>query len=235
MRTSSVLSISVLLAAAGAPALAHEGDIALAVINNRLTTGIVGIDTGGAEYVDANGQRVFLGELDSAGFAADPGFFSGPLGSITGAVTVPAGASLDFTIRGPLQQWTGAGFASTASRMRLDFGGFSRLTPAAPGTVAGFGLPTGTGAFDQHWDFFAVNSTDTGVAADGIYLLEVELFLSGTTVQPALPIWLVFNLNSDEAQHEAAEEWVELNLVPAPGAAAALAGLALLGARRRRR
>ena len=31
------------------------------------------------------------------------------------------------------------------------------------------------------------------------------------------------------------EEWVELNLVPAPGAAAALAGLALLGARRRRR
>ncbi len=216
-----------------ASALAHEGDIALAVVNNRLVTGI-SEQVGTSEWVVPNGQRVFLGELDAAGFAADPGLFAGPTGSASGPLTLPAGGLIAFNIRTSLLAWNGAGFTATDHAMRLEFaaGALAATTPTTPAMVPGFGISTGTGAFDEHWDFFLTRAA--GVLQTGIYLLELDLFLAGSSVQGAEPIWLVMNFGDTEENHEFAEEWVETNLVPSPGAAGLLALGGLAAARRRR-
>jgi hypothetical protein len=234
LRTLPLASALALAALAAPHALAHEGDVGLAIINNRLVTGIVEEDAG-SEWVIANGQRVFLGELDSAGFAADPGLFSGPLGSATGPITIPAGAGLGFNIRTSLLAWNGAGFSATDHQMRLEFasGAVSATTPALPAIVPGFPIGTGTGGFDEHWDFFLQRTA--GPLQVGIYLLEVELLLANSSVQASDPIWFVMNFGDTEVAHEVAEEWVEANLVPTPGAAGLIALAGLTATRRRRR
>jgi hypothetical protein len=222
-------------------ALAHEGDVGLAVVGGQLRTGIVQVDPSNNEWV-VLGERVFAGELDVAGFAADPGFFSGPLGSASGSVTVPAGAQLGFTLNGPLQVWTGTGVGSTSARMRLEFAGgaLSAVTPISAGNVSGFGLPTGTtGAFDEHWDFFLTGPSGTTggqLPIAGVYIFETTLSLTGTSapIASAEPIWFVLNFGASEAAHDEAIEWVEANLVPTPSVAGLL-GLGAIAAMRRRR
>lgn len=66
----------------------------------------------------------------------------------------------------------------------------------------------------------------------GIYLLEVRFGMSGFVT--SAPAWIVFNYGLDEEEHGLAVEWVEENLVPAPGVPALL-GLGGLVAGRRRR
>lgn len=241
MRTcNTALVLSGVVLFGGSSVLAHEGDVGLAVVNGQLQTGIVEVDAvSGDEWV-VLGQRVFAGELDGlTGFAADPGFFSGSLGAAGGPVTVPAGAQLGFTINGPLQAWNGAGLGATSARMRLEFAGgaLSAVSPTAAGNVAGFGIATGaTGAFDEHWDFYATDASGVAGAlpSTGVYVLQVTLSLTGTSVSPSEPIWFVLNFGAAEVDHDAAIDWVNANLVPAPGAAGAMLLGAGLVMRRRR-
>ena len=80
--------------------------------------------------------------------------------------------------------------------------------------------------FDLH-PIYSINP-----AADaGSYLLEFTAVMDGFTSSDSF--WIVFNLGMDDEEFEGTVEWVEDNLVPAPGALALL-GLTGLAGRRRR-
>ncbi|HBS29471.1 MAG TPA: hypothetical protein DEB06_08495 [Phycisphaerales bacterium] len=214
------------LASAG---FAHGEDVDIGV---RVVAGA--LETFGVSDVlgstgDEPVERVFAGELGSIEFGPngidDPGFF---------ADTLTDGTAVGFNIRAALGRWNGAGFdLSISETMTIArfFGSPGQIDAASGvGFVPGFTLATASGGgFDEH-PVYILNGPG-GTPADGVYLLELEV--TSPALQTSLPLWIVFNLNTDEAIHDEAIEWVEANLVPSPGVLAA-APLAL-GARRRRR
>lgn len=163
--------------------------------------------------------RVFgadLGEDPDFPFSIDEPGIRSNLNGLTFSLDLDAG----------LQAWNGSAFASSMSSMSVAYGG------SAIGTVGGGSLSFLVGDdFHAHPDF-----TLAGLAgADptpGIYLISFRVSSVGYGTSDRF--WIAFNLGMDEADHDAAIEWVEANLVPAPGALAVM-GFMLVGGRRRRR
>jgi len=256
MQIRSVMSFPVaVLAVAGTTLLAtssvsaHEGDVGLSFISGRLTTGIVSAPGGpGTQEFVVPGQRVFGAEFGLIGtdvYAADPGFFSGPMLGGGPLPTIAANSLLGFNILGSAQRWDvpSQSFVSAigGERIRIEFaaGALSRTSPNDSSTVSGFTFNVGpTGGFDEHYDYYldAPAGAPIGSApADGIYLLALELFLGGINGSTSLPYYLVFNYNLSEEQHDAAIEYTEVNIVPSPSAALALGMMAAPAFLRRRR
>jgi len=196
----------------------HEGDVGVTIRNNQLATGEVDNGTVVGD-VRAFGSEMTL--LGNAPFADEPGLF--------GESSFPA-MNLGFNVRNALLEWNGSAFVDPASeQMTIEFGPNSVMTPAnVGGFQAGFTMPIAAGGFDEHYDFSMPVGTESA-----IFLLELEL-TSDTGVGTSRPFWIVFNNGLSEPEHDAAIEWVEMNLVPAPGAVALL-GLGGVMAMRRRR
>jgi len=225
----------ILIVASLAPlALAHEGDIAITNINNKVVTGL------GDHSLYPNSfefpERVFAGELAEQGglvFTDEPGWL-GPFDNV-GQGFAP-GTSLGFNIRSALRAWNGDDFLSgpASQRMRLyDSGPGTNqvLTPLIDVIVPGFAVVSDAGVhqqggFDEH-PFYELTTN-----SPGIYLLELEIWASDTSIAASDPIWLVFNWDSSELEHEQAIEWTEANLVPTPTSACLVL---LWGATRARR
>ncbi len=223
IRILSVTAVSAAVSVAVSAARAqHAGDIGVGIVDNHLATGVY--DAG----VFVPGQRVFgaeLGELFPA-FANEPGFDSLP-----GAF--PASSSIAFNILSAVREWDGSSFSTIADeRVRIGFGPVTPvLTPTSDVLTPGFGLAVGSnGEWHRHLDF-----TLQAPAADGVYLLELNLVGDTPSTQASLPFWIVFNQNADESAHDTAIDWANANLVPAPGAAGSLLlSIVLVGARRKR-
>lgn len=174
------------------------------------------------------GQRVFGAE-----FGEDPAlpFFADEPGFQALDGTFDPGFLLQVNLEGALGAWNGNGFDDAAGHsMTVSFGPASVTTGGGP--IAGFDFAADDlGGFHDHFDL-DING-ESGDPADDIYLLPMSLaFADGSNESETF--WFVMNLGMDEVMHEAAIEWVELNLVPAPGVLA-LAGLAGLAGTRRRR
>lgn len=204
------------------PAIAHEGDVAIANFGGLLVTG-VGSDEQGAPPPEFP-ERVFAAELaEQAGFVFtdEPGFL-GPFGDGFGA-----GTALSFNLRAALREWNGSDFLTVSDlAMRVSKGNLEVITPASDQIVPGFTLIDDMSTdFDDHPFYELLDPRE------GIYLLELELLADGFPTSD--PIWISFNFGLDEDEHDASIEWVVENLVPAPASAMVLAPLAL-GARRRR-
>lgn len=228
MRSS--LAVATLSLFAGA-AHAHEGDVGLAISSGRIVTGIVEEIAPGVEVV-APGQRVFAGELADVGgliFSEEPGLF-------TTAGTFPANSSLAFTIHGQLRSWNGSDFGVIpAERILIELGPDARLTPTTDTLLSGFAFDVGpTGGFDEHYNFTLQDGLGGNSPANGVYLLTLSLSSGADGIAPSEPFYLVLNFGLAELVHDAAVEYAENFIVPAPGAAAALMGLGLLASRRRR-
>lgn len=227
----SFVSLAALPAYAGlAP---HVGDVGVKFENGRIITTIVEEAEEGRDGELGLPQRVFdsdLGTIEFGPFGNDePGYTSDEL---------PAGVQLGFNIRAALKKWDGSGFVVTDATLQLGQfvgtpGETTRQTGA--GFVSGFDFVTvdNTGFIDEHLSHILSGPGGTD-PANGVYLLELELTTTAPGIAPSEPYWIVFNLNLDQSVQDEAIDYVERNLVPAPGAVM-LAGLGGLVAMRRRR
>ncbi len=157
--------------------------------------------------------RVLGAELDPGlGFAAtSPGFDSAP-----GAF--PTGSSVGIDITQALMRWTGAAFVAldSLSQETMTAAFLTLSATTGDGPVAGFAINLdGDGSWHKHLSFI-LNGADGADPADGVYLFSFTLRSSNVAIGDSEPAWIVFNLNGDEAAHDAAIAWVRSTLVPEP-------------------
>jgi hypothetical protein len=211
-----------------APILADEEheehyDVWVQTNGSQITTG--GITHDGET---TSSLRVFGAELGEDGdfpfTAFDPGFemLDGTMGAFS---------PLALNIAGPVLQWDGAAFGSTANTMTIS-DGLESLT-------SGLGYEAGPSFFetDPEGGFHAhlAMTVDGLTAGDtGVWLLPLTLSDPSAGLGESETFYFVFNLGLDESVHEASIEWVEANLIPAPGALAMIAAGLATGRRRRR-
>ena len=139
----------------------------------------------------------------------EPGFTSDLLGS---TVTI--------NLLQGLGRWNGAGFDAATSSLFASYGGQDATSTA--GGSFGFLVTAG---LDLHPEFTLVDPLD------GVYLASFTASSAGYATSESF--YVLFNLGESEIDHDEAIEWVEANLVPAPGALALLAAGVLAGRRRR--
>jgi hypothetical protein len=161
----------------------------------------------------------------------DPGF------NTVGPSSFPPGSQLSFNVPAAavfglpsnLTYWNGTGAVSfgavpSGETLRLNRGTQDRTIGGGAGAIGGFSLATAgaNGALHEHISSFLqasdgnVNPGDGVVAADGIYLVPLELTSSDPLIAASRPLFLVYNNGLDEDTHDMAIEWVETNLVPIP-------------------
>ena len=228
------LTVSALIASTGSVALAHgEGvDALLQIEDDRI---VIGSFDDSTESVVEQRERVFAFEWGEGGegpnVADDPGFRALP-GTLQG---LEWGVNFTDAVR----VWNGTDFSSVSpDTVTFEFLGAEQETPStAGGTTSGFGIPVGGGGFDDHYEIVLNAPTDGSVS--GVYLIAMEAFAQtparGTIVpETSDEFWFVGNFGADEADHDAAIEYVEDVLVPAPGAATLFALAGVAGVRRRR-
>lgn len=178
-------------------------------------------------------ERVFAGELTLVAgkvFGDEPGY-GGPAGSFASAGT------LQFNLTRQLRQWNGSGFDFSSVRLNVedDGGSFSVWSPALDGDAPStFTLAVGTSEVHQHYSNYLTAADQLAPAPVGIYLVELTIGSTDLSLATSEPTWLVLNYGLNEADHDAAKEYVEANIVPAPASAALLGLAGLLAARRRR-
>lgn len=204
----------------------HGGDIGVKLDAGSLKVGAVD------ENDNFTDQKVFESEFeDVAGFVTteDPGF-DGEAG------TFPYPSSIGFNFVAPLSVWTGAGFAPTAHTITAFHTDTNQSATTGAGSVPGFSVDVApNGEWHEHFSFF-LNSPDSNPPANGIYLLQMDLFHSDNSIGNSGTFAIVFNWGMSEEGHEAAVDYVNANIVPEPSALVALGSgmVALLGLKRRR-
>ncbi|MBM4099361.1 MAG: hypothetical protein FJ260_05320 [Planctomycetes bacterium] len=217
---ASILAITMLSIAL--PAAADEKEVHL----DLWVTAIDGVTvTGGWDHDTGNVvnpfQRVFDAELGldaTFPFSGDePGIGSNLVGS-----------SITMNLLQGLGAWNGSGFSASTYALLASYGG----QDASSATGGSFSFLV-TQGLDLHPEYTL--SAQSGDPDNGIYLAAFTVAAGSNAVSDTF--WVVFNLGMAEADHEAAVEWAEANLVPAPGilAAAAIAGLTSARSRTRRR
>jgi hypothetical protein len=186
------------------------GDVWISSLNGTLITG--GFDHTTGTVINPS-QRVFAADFGidpTFPFSTDePGFTSDLLGS---TVTI--------NLLQGLGRWNGAGFDAATSSLFASYGGQDATSTA--GGAFGFLVTTG---LDLHPEFTLVDPLD------GVYLASFTASSAGYATSESF--YVLFNLGESEIDHDEAIEWVEANLVPAPGALALLAAGVLAGRRRR--
>jgi len=213
MRSITVASAALALASAATADVVHA-DIWAYQVGGTLVTGGWDHETG--DIINPN-QRVFEAEL-----GIDPSFpFSGDEPGIGSNLV---GATLTMNLSPTLGAWNGTGFDFSTSALTATYGGQS----ASTGSGGSFSFLV-TSGLDLHPEF-TLSGPGASDPVHGIYLATFEFSSAGLNSSEAF--WIVFNLGMSEEEHEAAVEWVETNLVPAPGAIALLGAAGLLRRRR---
>lgn len=186
---------------ASAFAQVHASDVILKLDNGRIVTGRV-----------ESGEPVFprfafsaeLGKIGVPGGGTEPGF-----DSEKGAF--PPQSLVGISIRRALRAWDGEDFDTIPEeRMRLTKGINAVETPATdPGLCAlGGDLPLGLanslGVLHQHPGYQLL-----APAVDGVYLLELEAWMTTPGGSASAPFWIVFSNNGSPSIVDAAVEYVE--------------------------
>ncbi len=240
--------------------LAHGGLGGLMpyVDNGKLVTGHYDAHGGTGLVTDTGPTYVYVGELE-----ADWEGSGMPGGHEPGIVTdgesaadpdgqnyvFPANTALVVTanmlpdLDSSLAYWDGSGgvdFSAAIESLSIDDGFNSITVSGSSSAVSGSVSPwtsDSNGIGHGHMDFL-LNALDANASA-GVYLLS--LTLSASNVESTDPIYFVFGYGLEEPALdeaiEAAEEWVETNLVPEPGAVSLLliGAVSYLPVRRARR
>ena len=216
---ASILTIAMLSIAAPAAAdkKAPHLDLWVTAIDGVTVTG--GWDHATGDLVNAS-QRVFEAEL-----GLDPAFpFSGDEPGIGSDLV---GSTVTINLLAGLGSWNGAGFDAANAGLLASYAGQDAFST----TGGSFSFLVSQG-LDLHPEF-TVFGTGGSDPANGIYLAAFTASSAGYLTSETS--WIVFNLGMSEAEHEAAVDWANANLVPAPGVLAALALAGLTSARSRTR
>ena len=182
----------------------HAGDVYIYVEEGHIETGLVDEDEA-EEHV-----RVFEAEFGESGlpeYTDEPGWeaFSG---------TFDPQLRVGWNAVHGLERWNGDGFdGSLDETIIVNFSTLSFEIGSEP--VDGFDLAVASdGSFHRHIGFLMDHPK--GNPAEGIYLVELELFAAdlkgGSAPEHSEPFWIVFNYGGSEEDHEAAVEWVAENL-----------------------
>lgn len=202
-------------------------DVLIEVVGGALGTSAIGEDEDPSSIVP--GARVFGAELGGAPFGPGQGDEPGFQG-----YDFPAGVAFTFDIRSALGEWNGSEVVVSGTTMTV---AASLADPGLPSVTTGGGFVPGfvfttagaDGRIHQHLEL-GLNSAPSGGA--GVYVLELQVSAAGYGTTPAF--WFVLNNGASEEAHEAAIEWVEVNLVPTPGVVGVLVGGVMVVLRRRR-
>ena len=179
----------------------HAGDVFLTVESGRIVTNLQ------QEPGHVEPARVFLAEMGEIEphFADEPGFDCFP-------GTFPTPSAIGFRLRGPVQRWTGSRLAADGEpAFAAAYASLGPvLSPTCNTVLDGFTIPVGAnGTWHRHIEF-----TRLWPDGPGVFVVELELFSTSPAIADSLPFWFVFNDGADEAEHDAAAEWVEEHLVP---------------------
>jgi len=244
---------------AAGPALADGelGDLMVYELNGKLITGHYDFDGGTGLVTDPGPTRIYLAEMepdwegggtpgtDEPGIATDNSAPADPDGQ---NFAFPANARLDVSV--PLlpnlevnaAYWDGTGAVSfgTSPHSLILEDGFGAEIEVDGGTAA----PTGTvspwisgsdGTNHDHLEFL-LDALDAE-ATPGIYL--TSMVFSAGDLEPSDPAFFLFGVGLEEPlldeALEAAEAWVQVNVVPEPTSIATLVGLTGVLMRRRAR
>ncbi len=209
------IRISVLIAVLGAPWVGahaqHAGDYAIRVDNGRIDIGV--FESPGVAVFPGVVNAGEFGETGIPGFTDEPGWNSECVG------VVPEGTQIGFDIVGAVREWDGSDFDGisgdtiTVRALLQDF-----EAPPTDGTVAGivFGAGDADGVFHHHLQFF-LNLSGGPMDADGVWLLQIELWSPTPEVARSDTLYIVFAQGLGEAEHDEAIAWVEANLVAGGG------------------
>lgn len=232
MRFSTFVALLVPTTLVAMPTLAHDGDIGIRINAGRLETVLASGEPPNQTF-GTDVERIFAAELLFNATAGDvridePGLAS----DAAGLLNQPIGLN----IRSALRRWNGAGFEATPLTLSVggsDLGLPFTTTPPTDTTVPGPSIVVPQVPLDFHMDW--VLNGATASTGDGIYLVEIEITSPGGSLLSSDPLWIVYNYNLTEADHDAAIEYVAANYVPAAGTSAlAIPALALCSRRRRR-
>ena len=218
LRTPAAMLALTTVACSFASADEEHYDIGVWNDNGTLMTGGFDHDT---ETLAVQNLRVFEAE-----FGEDPVFpFSTDepgIGGVAADMGLMEGSVIEMNLSAGLGVWNGNGFDyGTGDSMTIDYG------PTAIDTLAGGTLNfLVTEDFDLH-PIYSVNDT----AANGAYLIELTASMTGYETSESF--YVVFNLGLYEEAYEESVDWVNDNIIPAPGVLALL-GMGGLAVRRRR-
>lgn len=204
MRAALVAGMSI--GVASTHAVEHI-DVELVIENDKLVTGAV--DRGDPAFPVVPGVRVFTAEF---GAGVDIPTFPTNATNLPGFSAQSAlapGSTIGFTVTGPVRRWDAAsGDFSEVVPSALNVSLFTTniVTPDAPGeTVPGFNITNvdGTGSVHRHINFVLLDSTP------GVYLYEFTISTTQAGVEDSDEVFVVFNMQSDQADADAAAAYVE--------------------------
>ncbi|TVQ63676.1 MAG: hypothetical protein EA379_03515 [Phycisphaerales bacterium] len=184
----------------------HSGDIILHTDEGRILTGIGNPGAGTFEE-----RQIFTAILGTSfpNFTSDPGFDCLP-------GTFPVPSANGFNVLDALWHWDGETFVPTAGEnMRISLGPANVTT--SDGFVAGFTLNVASnGSWHRHYSFFLQQGAAPAIA-DGVYLLQLEIYNTGGALEPTEPIYMLFNQNASASDVDDAAAWVQANFIDEPG------------------
>ncbi|MCA9295811.1 MAG: hypothetical protein KC983_04825 [Phycisphaerales bacterium] len=173
----------------------HAGDVYVADDDGVLVTGAII----GGETISVP-ETVFVSTLNANGFSSNPGFDTTPQ-------MFDVGTRLGFNLRSPLEIWTGCGFdPAVDAGLRVSF--FTVAVDSGDGFVPGFDLAVeGNGGWHKHLTHNVRSLPDDGVAPNGIYLMEFELYSTDTDLETSAPFWFVYAFGADPEELDRAVGW----------------------------
>ncbi len=215
----------------------HEGDIALSVAGGKIVT----CASSGSTFAVAHAFQAWFNDTGSdVNWVNEPGFDSDK-----GTWTVGTRIGLNFL--DAVRVWNDADLSAiSASRILIELGGESALSPTTAMRAEGFDLAVSAeGAWHKHLEFNLVDSagnTSADALPDGIYVVKLELYSTDSSVTKSDPFYLVIrqdenadDLVGTEEEWNAAYAYIQSLPVPEPSVASfmvAACGLTAFGLRR---
>lgn len=178
----------------------HAGDIGVGVADGHIFTGMIhdGEVEGEVRTFESEfGESGVPGYTDEPGWEAFPGTFA-------------SDARVGWNALAGVRRWNGGGFDGSIEES-ITMGIATLSFEIGTEAVDGFDLPVEEdGAIHRHIGFTLNHPSDAPQV--GVYLVELELYASEGGPEHSEPFWIVFNNGADEAVHEAAVDWVNVNL-----------------------